>query len=72
MLTSLIWKPLGRAIFNAAVDWLKDPKNRAEAEKAADWVLGKVTAATPWKWDEQLVKAVKNSPLGGLLGGGGR
>ncbi|ORA25153.1 hypothetical protein [Mycobacterium aquaticum] len=58
MLTRLIWKPLGRAIVAAAVEWAKDPKNRAEAEGAFYWALGKLTDAIPGEWDNKLLNGV--------------
>ena len=68
MLARLIWKPLGRAIFNAAVDWAKDPKNHADADKAVGWVLGKVTDIILGQWDNKLLNEIgKHIPF---LGGG--
>ena len=52
-------KPLGQAIgtaiFNAAVEWLKDPANQEDAEKAGNWLIDKFTNATPWTWDDKLL-----------------
>jgi hypothetical protein len=49
---------LGKAIFDYAVEWLKDPANRDDIEAAATFVATHATAATPWKWDDHLVKAI--------------
>lgn len=53
-----IGEAIGRAIFAAAVEWLKDPANRADAEKAGDWVIAKFTAATPWTWDDKVLNGL--------------
>ena len=49
---------IGAAIFDRAVEWLKDPDNQEDAEKAVDWVIAKFTAATPWTWDDKVLNGL--------------
>lgn len=49
---------IGAAIFDRAVEWLKDPDNQEDAEKAADWLIAKFTAATPWTWDDKVLNGL--------------
>lgn len=49
---------IGAAIFDRAVEWLKDPDNQEDAEKAADWLIAKFTAATPWTLDDKVLNGL--------------
>lgn len=57
---------IGKAIFTAAVEWLKDPANREDAEKAVNFVIDKATDATPWAWDDKLLDGLATR-IAGLL-----
>ncbi|MGV0595716.1 hypothetical protein [Mycolicibacterium porcinum] len=61
-----IGEAIGRAIFAAAVEWLKNPANRDDAEKAANWVIDKATNATPWTWDDKLLDGLATRIAGAL------
>lgn len=61
-----LMKPLGEAIFAAAVAWLKDPANRDDAEKVGNWLIDKVTDAIPGTWDDNLLDGLA-SRIAGLL-----
>lgn len=61
-----IGEAIGRAIFAAAVEWLKDPANKADAEKAANWLIDKFTNATPWTWDDKLLDGLASRIAGAL------
>ncbi|MGV0738255.1 hypothetical protein ABQF35_14155 [Mycobacterium syngnathidarum] len=57
---------IGRAIFAAAVEWLKDPANRADAENVGNWLIDKLTNATPWTWDDKLLDGLATRIAGAL------
>lgn len=59
-------KPIGEAIFDKAVAYLKDPNNRDEIEAAGNWVIKKVTDATPWTWDDKLLENLATRIAGAL------
>lgn len=63
---ALLLKPIGDAIFDKAVAYLKDPANRDEIEAAGTWVISKVTDATPWTWDDKLLENLATRIAGGL------
>lgn len=44
---------LARALWDTVVQWIRE--NPEDVEKAADFVIDKITKATPWKWDEKLL-----------------
>ncbi|WP_301121013.1 hypothetical protein [Mycolicibacterium fortuitum] len=54
-------KLLGKAIWDNAVAWVKDPKNRDDIEGATRFVLERATSATPWTWDDKVVKALADA-----------
>ncbi|MBP3086974.1 hypothetical protein [Mycolicibacterium fortuitum] len=54
-------KLLGKAIWDNAVAWVKDPKNRDDVEGATRFVLERATGATPWTWDDKVVKALADA-----------
>lgn len=59
-------KPIGEAIFDKAVAYLKDPDNRDEIEAVGNWAIKKVTDATPWTWDDKLLENLASRIAGAL------
>lgn len=57
---------IGTAIFDRAVEWLKDPANRDDIEVAGNWAIDKFTNATPWTWDDKLLDGLATR-IAGLL-----
>ena len=57
---------IAKAIFDYAVEWLRDPENRDDIEAATTFIATHVASATPWKWDDQVVKAIADQ-VGGKL-----
>lgn len=51
---------IATALLKAAIDWLKDPANREDIETAGTFVASKIVTATPWKWDDKIIKAVSD------------
>lgn len=49
---------LAKALFDRAVEYVKDPANREDVEAAGTWMLERLAGATPWQWDDKVIKAL--------------
>lgn len=61
-------RKLAYYIVAALIDWLKDPANRADVEKAAVWVAERGADVTPWQWDDKVVDGIANALAGKFPG----
>ncbi|WP_166905900.1 hypothetical protein [Mycobacterium sp. DL440] len=59
---------LAKALFDRAVEYVKDPANREDVESASTWLLERFAGATPWKWDDKVIKALADQ-LGAKIPG---
>lgn len=57
---------IGQAIFDRAIEYVKDPANRDDIEAAGNWVIDKATNATPWTWDDKLLDGLATRIAGAL------
>jgi hypothetical protein len=57
---------VGKAIFAAALDYLRDPGNRDEIAAAGTFVRDQLTDAIPGEWDDKIAAAITTALEGKL------